>query len=57
MFIDDFIALCQGEKNLTQVRSIILHTIDKIFRPLYKQDSVYRQEPVSVKKLQKGEGS
>ena len=57
IFIDDFIAIYQGKKNLTQVRSAILHVVDEIFRSLDKQDSSHRKELISLKKLQKGKGS
>ena len=58
VFVDDFISLAQGSHNrLCHVRQTLLHAIDTVFRPLDDKDSPHRQEPVSVKKLRKGDCS
>ena len=56
IFVDDFISLAQ-EPNLRRVRQTLLHTIDHVFRPLSAEDSQFRSEPVSLKKLRKGDCS
>ena len=68
VFVDDFIALAQDHKgtrkkghcripNSRRVRRILLHGIDAVFRPVDKTDSPHRREPVSLKKLRKGDCS
>ena len=57
MFVDDFIALCQGTSNLTRTRNILLQAVNTIFCPLNYYDSIYRKDPVSIKKLHKGDCS
>lgn len=56
VFVDDFIALATpGNRN--HVRDTLLHAIDSVFRPNDFYDSEYRREPVSLKKLRKGDCS
>ena len=57
VFVDDFIGLAQGKEQLSQVRSIILKSIDSVFRPNDYHDGPHRREPVSLKKQRKGESS
>ena len=68
VFVDDFIALAQDHMgtrrkgrrrvpNCRCVRRVLLHGIDEVFRPLDKTDSPHRREPVSLKKLRKGDCS
>ncbi len=57
VFVDDFIALCQGTSNLSRTRNILLQAVNTIFRPLDYYDSIYRKDPVSIKKLHKGDCS
>ena len=57
VFMDDFIALCQGTKDQRHVRSTLLYAIDEIFRPNDAHDNSYRREPVSIKKLKQGDCS
>ena len=58
VYIDDFIAAAQGDaKALSRVRSILLSSIDNVFRPLSPSDSQYRREPISIKKLLEGDSS
>ena len=54
VYIDDLIGLSQGDP-LPMVRAI-LHATDKVFRPLDPTDRPERQEPMSLKKLRKGDG-
>ena len=39
------------------MRTVLLHSIDKIFRPLEPSDPSCRREPVSIKKLRAGDGT
>ena len=56
VFVDDFIALCQGSNNeKSRVRQHLLHSVDRIFRPNDAMDNEYRREPVSIKKLNQGD--
>ena len=58
VYVDDFISLAQGStKRRRTVRRQLLHTIDQVFRPLDSTDSPFRQEPISVKKLKKGDAA
>ena len=58
VYVDDFIAVAQGDrKRLTNVRATLLHSIDSVFRPNDEQDSKFRSEPVSLKKLDRGDAS
>ena len=58
VFVDDFIALCQGNKvTRSNVRSTLLHAVDSIFRPNDFYDSIHRREPISLKKLRQGDAS
>ena len=55
VYVDDFIKLAQGWKNALRVRRHTFHSIDKVFRPNDLADSACRKEPISVKKLLKGD--
>ena len=58
VFVDDIITIAQGNsKQLHKVRTILFHAIDEIFRPLNQSDSQHRSEPISTKKLAKGDCS
>ena len=57
VFVDDFVGLAQTTPHSRRVRRILLHAIDDVFRPLQPGDNPFRQEPVSVKKLRKGDCS
>ena len=57
VFVDDAIGLAQGGTLRRQrLRRILFTAIDTVFRPLDAGDSPHRQEPISVKKLLKGDG-
>ena len=57
IYVDDFIALGQGDTTtLHNVRTTLFNTIDSVFRPLDLTDNQpSRKEPISVKKLHKGD--
>ena len=57
IFVDDFIGLAQGSKNRNRVRDILMTAIDEVFRPLSPADKPSRKEPISIKKLLKGDCS
>jgi hypothetical protein len=58
VYVDDFIAISQGNsQRLRNVRSILLHSIDSVIRPNDEYDTPERAEPVSLKKLDKGDAS
>ena len=57
VFVDDFIALCQGQHNRHRVRDILLRAVDQVFRPNDFHDDAFRREPVSLKKLKQGDVS
>ena len=57
VFVDDFIALCQGKYNRRRVRRILLRAVDQVFRSNDYHDSQFRREPVSIKKLKQGDVS
>jgi Reverse transcriptase (RNA-dependent DNA polymerase). len=57
VYVDDFIGIAQGSpKRLDNVRNHLLHQVDKVFRPNDQEDTI-RAEPVSLKKLDKGDAS
>lgn len=57
VFVDDFIGMCQGPKPTRKlVRRVMLHSLDKVFRPLEAGDNPHRKEPASDKKLAQGDG-
>jgi hypothetical protein len=54
--MDDFVAAVQGGPQRRQhARRILFDTIDQVFRPLHHSDGKNRQEPISTKKLRKGD--
>jgi hypothetical protein len=57
VYMDDFIGLAQGHPGLRdRVRSVLMHSIDSVFRPLHPTEvNSTRKEPISIKKLQKGD--
>ena len=54
VYVDDFIKLAQGWWNALRVRRQTFHHIDKVFRPNDALDQ-NRKEPISLKKLEKGD--
>ena len=57
VFVDDFLALCQGNQHRRYVRRVLLKAVDSVFRPLDFYDDLSRREPVSIKKLRQGDVS
>lgn len=58
VYVDDFIALVQGGTSVRrQTMRTLLHVLDTVFRPRDPGKDTFRQEPASVKKLKKGDGS
>jgi hypothetical protein len=58
VYVDDFLSLVQGGKRRRlQVKRSFLHALDSVFRGLDASDGPHRQEPASVKKLLKGDGT
>ena len=57
VFVDDFLGLAQEHSNSVRVRRILMHAIDDVFRPLDSNDSPFRRQPISLKKLEKGDCS
>jgi hypothetical protein len=56
VFVDDFIGMGQGTtKQLNNLRRILFHTLDEVFRPLDSADRPSRKEPASTKKLAQGD--
>lgn len=56
IFVDDFISAAQNPF-LNRVRRTLMCAIDDVFRPLDDGDSEFRRQPVSMKKLLKGDCS
>ena len=57
VFVDDFMQLVQGSRRRRKVaRRILMHTIDELIEGT-SPDHPMRKEPLSVSKLQKGDGS
>lgn len=57
VFVDDFLVMCQGFDSQQRVRNILMNAIDEVFRPNDTSDESSRSEPISVKKLKKGDCS
>ena len=57
IFVDDFIGIAQGSRHRRFVRSVLMKCIDLVFRPRVPSDNPARKEPISVKKLLKGDCS
>jgi hypothetical protein len=58
VYVDDFLSVVQGGKRRRlHVKRSLLHALDSVFRGLDPADSPHRQEPTSVKKFLKGDGT
>ncbi len=56
VYVDDEIAVAQGSPpKLNRLRRGLLHINDSVFRPNDNQDPQSRREPISIKKLRKGD--
>ena len=49
VFVDDFLGLAQGPRH-RHVRRTLFQELDKVFRPLDRQDTKQRKELLSQKK-------
>jgi hypothetical protein len=56
VYADDFMGLVHKNQR-RHVKLALLHALDLIMRPLDSQDSKYRQEPVSLNKMGKGDAT
>ena len=54
VFVNNFIALMQGKHNASEVRSILMHAVNAVFRPNDFFDKLNRREPISLQKLRQG---
>ena len=53
VFVNEFLGLAQGPRHRCRhVRRTILHALDKVFRPLDRQDTKQCKEVLSIKKLE-----
>jgi hypothetical protein len=58
VYVDDFLSLVKGGKRYRlQVKRSLIHALDSVFRGLDPSDGPHRQEPTSVKKFLKGDGT
>jgi hypothetical protein len=58
VYMDDFLGLGQGStQKLKLIRRRLFHCIDRVLRPLSSEDPDTWQEPISTKKLSKGDAS
>jgi hypothetical protein len=58
VYVDDFIGMVQGgAAHRRHVKRALLATLDTVFRRLAPGDNPFRQEPASVKKMQKGDAT
>ena len=58
VYVDDFIGLAQGSRRRrNRIRSLLFHAVDQVFRPPHADDPSHRKDPISVKKLLKGDGA
>jgi len=57
-YVDDLVALAQGSKRRRRrLRRILFHCIDMVFRAPDDGDDEWKMDPISLKKLLKGDGS
>ena len=58
VFVDDFLGLAQGPRHRRHhVRRTLFHALNKVFRPLDRQDAKQFKEVLSLKKLDAGDCS
>jgi hypothetical protein len=58
VYVNDFLGLVQGgRRTRLHVKRALLHSLDRVMRPLDTEDSPFRQEPASVKKMGKGDAT
>ena len=58
VFVDDFLGLAQGPRHRRRhVRRTLFHPLDKVFRPLNRQDTKQHKEVLLTKKFEAGDCS
>ena len=58
VFVDNFLGIAQGPRHRRRhVCRTLFHALDKVFRPLDRQESNQRKEVLSLKKLDAGDCS
>jgi hypothetical protein len=58
VYLDDLLGHVQGgRRTRLRVKRALLHSLDQVMRPLDSEDSPFRQEPASVKKMGKGDAT
>jgi hypothetical protein len=58
IYVDDFLGCVQGNQwHRRAVKRSLLHSLDRVFRPLDDADTQFRQEPASLKKMDKGDAT
>ena len=58
VYVDDFILLAQGgRRRMKRLRRVLFHCIDMVFRAPDDQDDEWKKDPISLKKLLKGDGA
>ena len=58
VFVDDFVGMGQGmTAKLSNIRRMLLHSLDEVLRPLDPDDDAYRKKPASTKKLWQGDAA
>ena len=56
IYVDDFLGLVQGNQwTRRMVKRILFQALDRVFRPIDDDDTEFREEPASIKKLRKGD--
>lgn len=56
IYVDDFLGMAQGTaRTRNRIRRTLFNTLDQVLRPKDAEDDEARQEPISVKKLRKGD--
>ena len=58
IYVDDFCGLVQGNQWTRRwVKQILLRLLDRVFHLLDDNDTAFRQEPVSIKKMKQGDAT
>jgi hypothetical protein len=58
VYVDDFIGMVQGSSNHRRhAKQVLLHSLNKVLHCLDPSDNPHRQEPVSIKKMLKGDAT
>jgi hypothetical protein len=58
VYVDNFIGMVQGSRtHRRHVKRVLLHNLDKVFRPLDHINNEHRQDPAFIKKMKKGDAA